>query len=180
VGEIQTRSFVTDNITQPWNALKPTAEASVAEGEDLTRNGSYVFSDKTELSLSVNARVEGSDVIVKGSWQANNPVKGFAFTSLWVPEEFARDVMVEEGGVQVFPGIEKPVDFKGSRTFTFRQLSTGKFLFKVTGDFLVAKLQFFADRPEWGLDLRFFGIPDPMTAVLGDPMQTNWKISFAE
>ncbi len=66
VGEIQTRSFVTDNITQPWNALKPTAEASAAEGEDLARTGSYVFSDKTELSLSVNARVEGSDVIVKG------------------------------------------------------------------------------------------------------------------
>jgi hypothetical protein len=51
--------------------------------------------------------------------------------------------------VQVFPGIEKPVDFKESRTFTFRQMSTGKFLFKVTSDFLVAKLQFFADRPEW-------------------------------
>lgn|GEM_PF-2767801 len=66
MGEIQTRSFVTDNITQPWNALKPTAEASAAEGEDLARTGSYVFSDKTELSLSVNARVEGSDVIVKG------------------------------------------------------------------------------------------------------------------
>jgi len=82
--------------------------------------------------------------------------------------------------VQVFPGIEKPVDFKESRTFTFRQMSTGKFLFKVTSDFLVAKLQFFADRPEWGLELRFFSFTDPMTTVLGDAMQTNWKISFAE
>ena len=180
LGKIQIQSVVIETTSQPWKDLQPKTTPTPSQGTNLTRTATYVFSDGTELTYNVNAKVAETDVIVKGSWQTPKSVKGFARVSLWVTQDISNDLTIEEGGKPVFSGSNKQLRLTKLGQFTFRKKSTGEFLFKVTGDY-VGALMFFTDKhPEWGVSLELDNVPNLSEATISAPMETNWKLSFTE
>jgi hypothetical protein len=177
-GRIQIRTVVADAIILPWKELTAKDTIFSQAGTATTRTDTYEFSDGTLFTHTAEAKVFGSDVICKGAWKTSNPVKGFTYMLLGLPEELTRDLTIEHGDTPVFPGADKYIKIKKTATFIFRQKSTGTFLFKVSGDYVGATIEFHKSHPEWGLSLRLEKIPNWTETMLSEPMELNWMVSF--
>ena len=177
-GDMAIQTQVMDTSVQPWKELYPAKAPTPAKGREVTRKGTYIFLDGATLDHAVTAKLDGVDVIINDTWKTDRPAKGFSNTTLWMTWMICGDLIIEQGGKTIFPSENKMISIDQSSPIIFRRKSTNEFLFKVTGDYVSVRIEYYAKNAEWGLSLHLSAVQDPFASQISKPMAVNWKVSF--
>ncbi len=177
-GDLAIQTRVMDTNVQPWKELFPTKAPASAKGSELTRKGTYIFSDGSTLDHAVTAKIDGADVIINDTWKTDRPAKGFSNTTLWMTWMICGDLIIEQDGKIIFPSDNNIILIGRSTPIIFRRKSTGDFLFKVTGDYVSVAIEYYIQHTEWGLSLHLYAVQNPYASPISKPMAVNWKVSF--
>lgn len=180
--DLQIRTGVVSTAGKLWNFLPSTSKIVPESGDKVDRVGTYVFPDDSELSHTVEAKIVGSEVVVNASWPTTSTAPGFSLVDLWVSGNEAGDLTIDVDGQTIFTNsrFEKQPYIKQAGEAVFKRTSTGKFLFKITGNIVSGQVVFLPDQPEQGLTFRIFNVPDGNASTIGDATTLNWTLSFKE
>jgi len=182
VGNLEIRTRAHETSTQKgWRAVPSKDSVSPSSGPEITRSYTYDFPDGTIVTDNLTVKSGPSNVDVKFTYSAPHPTPGFFYSILGMPKEMAEDASIfDENGDNIFPDKKTPCEVKLASQLTFRNRSTGQFLFKVSGDYSSVVVEFHPSNPEWGLNLLITSVPNAKESKIGDLVETNWKISFKE
>lgn len=179
---LQIRTGVVSTAGKLWSFLPSTSKIVPESGDEVGRVGTYEFPDASKLVHTVRVKIVGSDVVVDASWPTTSAAAGFSTVDLWVSGDEAGDLTIEADGQTVFTNsrFDKQPYIKNAGEIVFKRTSTGKFLFKITGDLMSEHVVFLSEQPEQGLTFRIFNVPDGNASTIGDTTTLNWTLSFKE
>ena len=179
--DLQIRTEVKEVADRQLKLTQIVEKCAPAQGDSVERVQKHLFSDGTELTHTVNAKIADSQVDVAASWVASSKAPGFSRVDLWIPEQLCDDITVEIGGQTAFPYASESspfVTYQGSEPVVVKRRSTGEFLFRVTGDYSSVVPAFYVQQPSAGLMLRLLTVPEEIKAGIADKTAVNWSLNF--
>ncbi|MEI6033666.1 MAG: hypothetical protein WCS65_05230 [Verrucomicrobiae bacterium] len=180
LGDLRIVIGVNETSQGVWHGLSPRQKASPSAGKAVEGEMIYAFPDGSEVTMTVSAKIEGSNVAVRYSWVTESTAKGFAMLTLMIPADAAKDLTIEADGKPMFSNFNKSAYLPKVSEITFKQTSTGAFLFKLTGEIVGGGTVFNPDKLDDGLQLRIGTSPTGMDSCISDAKETGWTLSFKE
>ncbi|MCX6971147.1 MAG: hypothetical protein NTV93_13485 [Verrucomicrobia bacterium] len=169
---------LTDTSEGYWRSPKVVPTFEPESGKEIERSGTYEFPDGSTVEEKTTVKLKGSDIEFKASWPNQSPATGFGMAALKFPPEIAEDLTIEVNGETKVVNFDKCVFFPEGKEVVFKKTSTGKFLFKVTGEQSGNAVMFQEDNKEAGLDLRMGG--GALTTLISEITGQSCTISFKE